>query len=296
MKARNLILFTLLLAVPNWAFASSVRILDGFEITNGAAILLLPTSSDTLIGRATTDTLTNKSISGSANTLTNIPAGTALSGQVPVPNGGTGVASLTANGLIYGNGTSPVGVTSAGSQYQSFQAGASGVPTIDAVHLDQAAAVTGSLPLANGGTGGVDQPSAANAVLPSQSSNSGKFLTTDGTNASWGVVSSVPSIVASRASPTLITAVGGIGFSSAVYDTYNFIAGNAGAVTVTATPQIAVGANVGQRLTLIGRSASNTVTLADGNGLSLNGPWVGGLDSVLVVFWDGTNWTEVARR
>ena len=35
--------------------------------------LTLPTSTDTLVGRATTDTLTNKSISGSTNTLTNIP-------------------------------------------------------------------------------------------------------------------------------------------------------------------------------------------------------------------------------
>lgn len=34
--------------------------------------LTLPTSTDTLVGRATTDTLTNKSISGSSNTLTNI--------------------------------------------------------------------------------------------------------------------------------------------------------------------------------------------------------------------------------
>jgi hypothetical protein len=39
--------------------------------------LTLPTSTDTLVGRATTDTLTNKSIDGNNNSLTNIP-GTSL--------------------------------------------------------------------------------------------------------------------------------------------------------------------------------------------------------------------------
>jgi hypothetical protein len=49
--------------------------------------------------------------------------------------------------------------------------------------------VTGTLPLANGGTGASTQAGAANAILPAQMSNSGKYLTTDGTNVSWGTVS-----------------------------------------------------------------------------------------------------------
>ena len=39
---------------------------------SNTGVLTLPTSTDTLIGRATTDTLTNKSISGSTNTISNI--------------------------------------------------------------------------------------------------------------------------------------------------------------------------------------------------------------------------------
>lgn len=44
--------------------------------------------------------------------------------------------------------------------------------------------------LANGGTGQTTANNALNALLPSQTSNSGKYLTTNGTNTSWADVSS----------------------------------------------------------------------------------------------------------
>lgn len=45
-----------------------------------------------------------------------------------VPNGGTGLASLTLNGVLYGNGTNPVGVTAAAAEGNVLVAGPSGVP------------------------------------------------------------------------------------------------------------------------------------------------------------------------
>lgn len=42
------------------------------SVSNSGTITI-PTGTDTLVGKATTDTLTNKSISGSTNTLTNVP-------------------------------------------------------------------------------------------------------------------------------------------------------------------------------------------------------------------------------
>ena len=63
--------------------------------------LTLPTSTDTLVGRATTDTLTNKSISGSTNTFTNIPNSGLTNSSITV--GSTvfalGATSLTLAGL-----------------------------------------------------------------------------------------------------------------------------------------------------------------------------------------------------
>lgn len=48
--------------------------------------------------------------------------------------------------------------------------------------------VSGLLPIANGGTGQATANAALNALLPSQASSNGKFLTTDGTNTSWATV------------------------------------------------------------------------------------------------------------
>jgi hypothetical protein len=46
------------------------------------------------------------------------------------------------------------------------------------------------VPIASGGTGQTTANTAFNALAPSQTSNSGKYLTTDGTNTSWATVSS----------------------------------------------------------------------------------------------------------
>jgi hypothetical protein len=65
--------------------------------------LIFPDADDTLVGRATTDTLTNKTltgatISGATNTITNIG----------VASGGTGVATLTSGNFLVGAGTGAV--------------------------------------------------------------------------------------------------------------------------------------------------------------------------------------------
>ena len=49
--------------------------------------------------------------------------------------------------------------------------------------------VTGALPIANGGTGQTTQSTGLNALLPSQTGNSGKFLRTNGSLAGWVAIS-----------------------------------------------------------------------------------------------------------
>jgi hypothetical protein len=57
--------------------------------------------------------------------------------------------------------------------------------------------VSGTVAVANGGTGATTANAAFNALAPSQSTNSGKYLTTDGTNTSWAsVTAGVSQIIA----------------------------------------------------------------------------------------------------
>ena len=64
--------------------------------------------------------------------------------------------------------------------------------TWDAVSISTAD-ITGTLPVANGGTGQTTANTAFNALAPSQTSNANKYLKTDGTNTSWATVDALPS-------------------------------------------------------------------------------------------------------
>lgn len=305
MKTNTKLLTLLGLVLSGAAFASANRILDAQQITNGSATLIVPSVSDTLAGVTTVQTLTGKTISGASNTITNIPA-SALSGiTLGVANGGTGLTSVTSNALLIGNGSGALQQVTAGVQYGVLQStGPASAPTFGALNLAQAAATTGQLPVSAGGTGLGTLTSGSVIVGAGTSSptfvapgTSGNVLTSNGSTWSSSAPAAVaPTITGSSGSPTSVTAVGGVAFSGSAYTNVSYIQGSGGPVTVTANPQIAAGTADGQALVLVGRSATNTVTLADGTGLSLNGAWVGGLDSVLILRWDGSVWREDARR
>jgi hypothetical protein len=72
------------------------------QISN-TGVVSLPTATDTLVGRATTDTLTNKSISGSTNTLTNIANASLTNSSLTI---GTTSIALGATSLTLGGLTS----------------------------------------------------------------------------------------------------------------------------------------------------------------------------------------------
>jgi hypothetical protein len=110
---------------------------------------------------------------------------------VTIAQGGTGQttqqAALTA---LSGTQTSGQYLRSNGTNTLLSAIQAADVPTLNQNTTGTASNVTGVVAIANGGTGQTTAISAFNALAPSQTANTGKYLTTDGTNTSWATVAS----------------------------------------------------------------------------------------------------------
>jgi len=120
------------------------------------------------------------------NAVDNLPSGATVGG-VAIGTGSGSVTSVSGTGTVQGLTLSGT-VTSSGN----LTLGGS----LSAVNL--ASQVTDTLPINNGGTGATTSTAAINALLPSQSGNSGRYLTTNGTDTSWATVSGgITSVTAS---------------------------------------------------------------------------------------------------
>jgi hypothetical protein len=100
---------------------------------------------------------------GANNALFSTGSSTLTAGTLPVPAGGTGVTSATANGIVYGNGTSALQITAAGTTGQVLLGNTGSAPAWGSV---PAGSITGTLPIANGGTGQTTAGAAFNALSP----------------------------------------------------------------------------------------------------------------------------------
>lgn len=113
---------------------------------------------------SSTDTLTNKTISAASNTI----------------------SGLTKSDVGLGNVDNTSDATKNAASATLTNKTISGASNTLTVRL--ANDVTGTLPIANGGTGQTDANAALNALLPTQTGNANKVLKTDGTDTSWTAV------------------------------------------------------------------------------------------------------------
>jgi hypothetical protein len=178
---------------------------NGFLVTASGGVPVYTNPSSITVGTATT--ATNIS-GGSANQLayqsgagatafapTPTTAGFVLGWtgsafswvSAPASTSATNLSGGTAGDLPFQSAVGTTGFISDTATGNALISGGVGVaPTYGKIGLTTH--VSGTLPLANGGTGQTTATAAFNALAPSQTGNEDKYLKTDGTNTSWAPV------------------------------------------------------------------------------------------------------------
>jgi hypothetical protein len=128
--------------------------------------------------------------------------------------------------------------------------------------------LTNALPIAQGGTGNTTASTAINALMPSQTSNSGKYLTTDGVSVAWGTVTPGTGTVTSVG---LTSNLSGISVSGSPVT-------SSGSISLSGTLNVANGgtgvASLSTGAVLVGNGTSAVSSVApssSGNVLTSNG-------------------------
>jgi len=195
-------------ATDAWTSSENFNLLTGkvYEIA-GTSVL-----SGTTLGSGVTGS--------SLTSVGTITSGTWTGTAIAVANGGTGSTSAgdarTALGLAIGTDVQAYNSTLAAVAGGTY----TGDDSITTLGTITAGTWTGTtIAIANGGTGATTAMTAATALLPDQASNSGKYLTTNGSGTlSWGTVSgySAPTIGStSIASGATVTTIAGLTLSNA---------------------------------------------------------------------------------
>lgn len=180
-------------------------------------------------------------------------------GTLPVTGGGTGQSSaLTQYGVVYGSTTSAMATTAAGTTTQVLHGNGVGAPTWSAVSLT--ADVSGTLPVANGGTGVTTSTGSGNNVLSTSPTLVTPVL---GTPTSVTLTNATGLPLTTGVTGTLPVTNGGTGVASAT--AYALLAG--GTTSTGAFQSLASVGTTGQVLTSNGAGALPTFQTAAGGGL-----------------------------
>ena len=161
-------------------------ITDFGSVTGTGAVVLAtsPTLVTPNLGTPTALTLTS---------ATGLPLTTGVTGTLPNTNGGTGQSgAFTQYGVTYAASTTALATSAAGTSTTVLHGNASGAPTFGAVSLT--ADVSGTLPIANGGTNSTATPTAGTvpygtgtAIAYTAAGTAGQALLSNGSSPpTWG--------------------------------------------------------------------------------------------------------------
>jgi hypothetical protein len=233
------------------------------EIASGGAAGIALLNNTTIAGTWDVHAYIPENVTWGTNSLylnsTIVTGGTWQGGTIQPAYGGTGLTTFTgANNALYSTGASTL--------------------------------TAGTLPIVAGGTGQTTANAAFNALAPSQTSNSGKYLTTDGTDTSWGTISAGASITNDTTTATNVYplfAAATSGTPSTIYTSnakllYKPSTGDMQSSAVTASNGIFVNS----------ATVTASYTVASGNNASSAGPLL--VDSgVTVTVSSGGRWVIV---
>ena len=126
--------------------ASAVTLLDA--VASAGRVVTLPDATTTLVGRDTTDTLTNKSISGSTNTLSNIGNASLTNSAITI----NGTSTSLGGSISVGTVTSVAATAGTGISISGSPITTSGTLTVTNTAPDQTVVLTAGTGISTSGT------------------------------------------------------------------------------------------------------------------------------------------------